>query len=118
MLHHTIAVTTNIERWAAPAHAKAVAIFGDGVTPIFETKLNGVWSFFVLPDGSKEGWEASDEGDARRFAFVAWLDAQRYDDDSTPYHWVEVAIGSDEPDETEIIAAWTCEPSPTRPGAT
>jgi hypothetical protein len=65
--------------------------------------INGYWSFAVFPDGSKEGWEASTEGDTGRAAFIAWLDAQRYSDGSSPFNWVEVQYGDDE-EITEVTA--------------
>jgi hypothetical protein len=46
------------------AHDKATAIFGDTVSPIVISPVNGIGSFFIAPDGSNEGWEDSDAGDA------------------------------------------------------
>lgn len=54
------------------AHAKATEIF-PWVSPICPPQVNGERSFFIPPDGSKEGWSDSDKGDERRNEFVEWL---------------------------------------------
>ncbi len=55
--------------------------------------VNGQHSFFVAPDGSKEGWEDSDEGDALRDRIVERLAVDGYEDGSSPWSWVEVGFG-------------------------
>lgn len=40
--------------------------FGNLVTPIVGPCINGYASFFVAPDGSKEEWELSNDGDEFR----------------------------------------------------
>ncbi len=101
MRHHAIVVTSwNLELLAS-AHATAVGL-GMSVTNITDQVTNGYQSFLVAPDGSKEGWGHSTEGDCRRAAFIDWLDAQRYEDDSTPLGWVEVQF-ADEEKETRIV---------------
>lgn len=95
MRHHAIIVTSWSER-IIEAHQKALEIFGDWeVTPIQRTRVNVYDTFFIGPDGSKEGWEDSDAGDRRRDEFVAWLDTQRYDDHSTWLKWAVVQYGDD-----------------------
>ena len=74
------------------AHAKATEIF-PWVSPICPPQVNNERSFFIPPDGSKEGWGESDEGDKRRDAFVGWLKSF-----SGYVHWVEVCYAEDEPD--------------------
>lgn len=66
-LHHAIVVTAQAEEWLAEAVGQAEAAgLGDLMTPVLVAPLNGVASFFVGPDGSKEGWAASDAADLRR----------------------------------------------------
>lgn len=99
--------------WIDKAHAEAERIFNqeeeafgdpwDVVSPILTSPVNGVRSFFVAPDGSKEGWDTSDIGDARRAEFVRWLEAQRYEDCSSPLNWVEVQYGDDEHETRDCI---------------
>lgn len=77
------------------AHAEARALF-PRVTEIIESDLNGYGSFLIPPDGSKEGWSESDEGDAKRARFTGWLRSKQYEDGSSPFRWVEVQYGDDE----------------------
>jgi hypothetical protein len=74
------------------AHAKATEVF-PWVSPICPPQVNGERSFFIPPDGSKEGWGESNEGDKRRDTFVAWLQGFK-----GCVHWVEVCYAEDEPD--------------------
>lgn len=93
--HHTIVVTgmgESIDFLKDPfplktAHEKAKEIFPvvSEITPI---KMNGYASFFVPPDGSKEGWADSDIGDRGRNAFVEYLL-------TTDLAWVEVQFGDE-----------------------
>jgi hypothetical protein len=92
--HHAIVVTTPLDDDARVAHAEAVRTFegtgapGAQVTPLLRPTLNDYVSFAVLPDGSKEGWTESDDGDTARDAFVAYL-ASRH------LSWVEVQFGDE-----------------------
>lgn len=94
---HAIVVVGTYDNWVAKAHATATEIF-PWVSPICPRQSNGSQSFFVPPDGSKEGWEESIVGDSRRDVFVAWLLAQRYEDGSSPLQWVEVRVSDDDHD--------------------
>ncbi len=93
MCHHAIVVTGRDWGDSTPlkdAYKKAVEIFGKSVTEILPTVTNGYASFMVGPDGSKEGWEESDTGNARRDEFVLFLDETGY------CKWAEVQYGDDE----------------------
>lgn len=93
--HHTIVVTT----WDTPNIQKArdmACECGCLVSEVVVSKDNGYMTFFVAPDGSKEGWDPSYAGDDSRNAFVRWLESQRYDDRSSPYEWFEASYGSDD----------------------
>lgn len=105
---HAIVVTGHYDDHIEQAHAKALELFAPNVihpypsaedsalvTPILSTPVNFSRSFAILPDGSKEGWSTSDNGDSARDEFVSWLRAQAYDDGSTPLDWVEVQYGDD-----------------------
>ena len=112
MCHHTIVVTGhydddgNVTR-AKPAsfshdfdirvaHMKAMEIFkGQLVSPIIKGVANGYGSFFIAPDGSKEGWEPSDDHDDKREQFIKWLDTRRYEDQSSPFKWAELQFGDE-----------------------
>lgn len=96
--NHAIIVTASYGPYIQRAHAKARQIFGDYVSEITPMGTNGSQSFFVPPDGSKEGWDESHAGDRRREDFKAWLRAQAYEDGSTPFSWVELWYGGDDMD--------------------
>lgn len=107
MRHHAIVVTSWDVELLTAAHAKAVELGDRHPNSLFETRLfavteitpdgiNGYRSFLVAPDGSKEGWEASEAGDAARAALIEWLNEQRYEDRSSSLDWVEVQYGDDD----------------------
>ena len=94
--HHAIVVTS----WSGEivtAHVRAITIFGSKqVSRLLPEVINGFQSFLVGPDGSKEGWEDSDDGDALRRMFKEWLGEQVYEDGSSALTWVEVQYGDDD----------------------
>ncbi len=70
--HHAIIVTGVDYQESTPVadlYAIAKEIF-PVVSEILFTRMNGYSSFFIPPDGSKEGWEESDLGDERRELFL------------------------------------------------
>jgi hypothetical protein len=94
MRHHAIVVTSWNSGMLEMAHSKAKEIFQQ-VAPITPETVNGYVSFLIAPDGSKEGWDHSDTGDRCRDEFIAWLDSQRYEDNSTSLQYVEIQFGDD-----------------------
>ena len=108
MRHHAIIVTGFQEEAVTRAHAEAAERFSgaashpegayDGnlaeVSPVMQSAVNSYFTFFVAPDGSKEGWGQSDRGDEVRKAFLTWLKDQhnhrRY------FDYVEVSYGADD----------------------
>ena len=95
MRHHAIVVTTWSEPHLIEAHAKASELLPDLVSPIIDGIMNGYRSFFVAPDGSKEFWKDSNDCDAGRAAFVAWL-KERDGPDLGYLKWCEVFFGDDD----------------------
>ena len=87
--HHAIVVTSFDDALAKEAHKKAEKL-GNTTTEVVESPVNGYYSFLIVPDGSKEGWPESDEGDVSRQRFIAWAIQQRYDDGSSALDVVEV----------------------------
>ena len=102
--HHAIVVTGWGDRIKA-AHAKAKEL-QPCVSELVEG-INNYSTFLVAPDGSKEGWEDSDKGDASRDAFVAWLRLQ-WEDGSPWLSWAEIEMDrdADEPAATVTRHAW------------
>ncbi len=81
--NHAIIVTGYDPARVAEARAVAAKFFdqdwntgGPIVSNVVGQKINGGASFFVGPDGSKEGWSESEQGDKIRALFIAWLEAQ------------------------------------------
>lgn len=50
-------------------HKQAVEIFGQLATPLVKHITNGEYSFYIAPDGSKEGWDISDDFNIKRNEF-------------------------------------------------
>lgn len=100
--HHTIVVTT-INLFIKEVHQKAKEIFGTECSEIVSSGLNGVYSFFIAPDGSKENRQESENGDKRRSLFIEWINAQADEEDgSNCISFFEVFYG-DEEGNCEII---------------
>lgn len=98
---HAIIVTGydgNESKEIKAAHRKASDIF-PWVSEISPSQINGEKSFFIPPDGSKEGWADSDLGDKRRDEFIGWLNSS-----DSFLCWVEVSYGEDDPD-TKVTRA-------------
>lgn len=105
MRHHAIVVTGTNEESAKAAHAEAIRIFHADkaidfmspgtamVSPILESPVNGYFSFFIAPDGSKEGWDTSDSGNEGREMFIKELRLMRRR--KVYLDWVEVQFGDD-----------------------
>ena len=97
-IHHAIVVTSWQTKGINEAHRLALRHFGVSsiVSPLRGGLTNGYESFFVAPDGSKEGWPESDDMDIKRTEFKAALrELARRD---LWVSWVEVAFGGDEPE--------------------
>lgn len=102
--HHAIIVTTYNYTLAHSAYVAAESIFGAVLSALLDSRVNEYYTFIVPPDGSGEDFDESDAGDDRRDQFIEWLDAQRFEDGSSPYTWVEVQYGDDE-DENIVTRA-------------
>jgi hypothetical protein len=97
MRHHAIIVTSEISPNLNYAHLMARSIFGESrVSSIVLSSVNCVCSFFVSPDGSKEGWDESRIGDEQRDEFIAYLRREAYEDGSNSLTWAEVQYGDDD----------------------
>ena len=95
VLHHAIIVTSWESVVMAAARRKAQEL-GLSVTSMARSEVNLYGTFLVAPDGSQSGWQGSEDGDARRDAFIAWMRQQRHRDGSSYLGWVEVSYGSDD----------------------
>ena len=64
---------------------------GQLVSELVKGVINDQCSFFIAPDGSKEGWETSQECDVMRETFTEWLRTEGRRND-----YVEVRFGGDD----------------------
>lgn len=107
--HHAIVITTTTQENIDAALVEAKRLRLPTAGPVL-SDINVYYTLLIGPDGSSEGRDISDRGDAQRTALIAWMRAQRHADLSSPYEWVEVAYGSDDylyngfPEEAAIIA--------------
>lgn len=107
--HHAIIVTSWDETKIEAAHAHAVELLQGYelsaiVSPVLAPTVNAYKSFLIGPDGSKEGWSTSDQGDDYRASFIAWLNAQAYSDGSSPFAWALVQYGDDN-DDNRVVSS-------------
>ena len=93
---HTIAITSVFQDDVKEAHAKAKEIFDNQmVTEIISGTTNAQDSFFVAPDGSKEGWDESDKQDDNRKALIDWIDAHNDKKGCSYIQYVEMYFADD-----------------------
>ena len=99
MRHNAIVVTSWNEQHIKDARISAINIFGLGnqVSEILKSPVNGYLSFFICPDGSKEGWEDSKNGDKHRKFFLDEITKS-----GLYVEWVDVSYGGDDPDKACI----------------
>lgn len=100
--HNTIIITSYIEDSIREVREMAHNVFNkwlgpyDGsknimVSEVISGVVNGQYSFFISPDGSKEGWEDSNKGDYARDELYEWfLNNETYCD------FIEVRFGGDD----------------------
>jgi|SRR5215510_1504810 len=118
MCHHAIIVTCWDRDRIKQAHAEATRLLGQVdtdatygtesynlVSSLVGEVMNGFWSFLVAPDGSKEGWPTSANGDTAREAFLAWLRSQDYADGGSPFDYAVVQFGDDDGDQRVMWAS-------------
>ena len=93
--HHAIAVTSCNDELIKKAHEKATQIFKSRTSALLDSYVNNYKSFFIAPDGSKEGWGESDIGDVQRKTFKEWVKEQAYEDGSNSLSFCEFFYGDD-----------------------
>jgi len=107
-IKHNAAIVTNWdEKKLIKAHSKAKEIFKDKfsddvmieagdnlVSDIIYGIANSQASFFIAPDGSKEGWNTSTKADEARSEFFDWIVSSHNLSD-----YIEVRFGGDDDNE-------------------
>lgn len=71
--HHSIVVTSFDKEYISESYNEAVKQFGSLVSELIESQTNGYVTFFIAPDGSKEGWTPSNEADVKRAEYISFL---------------------------------------------
>jgi hypothetical protein len=99
--HDAIVVTSFDAKYLRAARRKADAL-GLPVSQIVTSYTNGYVSFLIAPDGSKEGWGASDAGDGARAAWKEWAHEQRKSEDLF-IDWVHLSYAGDDVNDTYIV---------------
>lgn len=103
--HDAIIITSwndeAINQAARTAHDLGLRTIGPS-----DEAFNGYRTLLVCPDGSKEGWTESDEGDEKRAKFVTYLNSIRHADNSSPLEWVAVSYGGDDWGAKIVAHAW------------
>jgi len=81
-IQNDVIIVTGYAQYIENANKKAKEIFNkpyldyalkELVTPIVEHITNQEGTFMIAPDGSKEGWDLSDECNCRRNEYISWL---------------------------------------------
>lgn len=94
--HRAVVVTGLIDEGYAfgvhAAHALALRLYepvhlAHLVGAVIPSQMNGYGSFLIAPDGSKEGWDTSDQSDQVRALFKDELRS------SLRVEWVEISYG-------------------------
>jgi hypothetical protein len=102
--HHSIIVTSNDKESLILVRNEILRLYklnmeakngGQLVSPIVDSLINKFSSFFIAPDGSKEGYDASDDGDRVRKKIVDFLNSLQEPDGSNGIRFVEVSYGDD-----------------------
>ncbi len=102
--HHALIVTCNDRKVIDSIRAKALELYklhmeasngSNLVSEIKESIVNHYCSFFIIPDGSKEGYDASDDSDVIREKLIDFIKPLAETDE---YHvsYAEVSYGADD----------------------
>lgn len=102
--HHALIVTCNDRKIIESIRAKALELYkihmeaSNGphlVSEIKESIVNHYHSFFIIPDGSKEGYDASDDSDVIREKLIEFIQPILV---SEEYHlsYGEISYGADD----------------------
>ncbi len=107
--HNAAVITSSNEESIRLAHTKAKEIYAEAkmdqlVSEIIYGIANSQYSFFIAPDGSKEGWDASDESDEVRNLYLDWLYEERVTRHGVDY--VDIRFGGDADGGDNIIRSW------------
>jgi len=93
-IKHDAVVVTGSEKDVKRLHVHAEKLFMQStVSAVLGPLVNRTYSFFVAPDGSKEGWESSNKQDKARDKFIRFLLKHKKD---LHADWVHISFGGDQ----------------------
>jgi hypothetical protein len=108
IIHHGMMITSSSKKHINMVHRKAIRLFDDPkiieewggkgleiVSPIFNARMGGYYSFCIFPDGSQEGWDMSDDYEELRHKLIEYIWERRYKDGSNSVDFVEFRYGGD-----------------------
>lgn len=110
-IHHTVVVSCFSKEKAEKARQKAIEIYKDHnsvhdgdtsriISEVVRGLRNDISSFFIAPDGSKEGWDASNYSDVARNKFVEYM---LNDADQLYCDFVVVEFGGDVSPDANVL---------------
>ncbi len=103
--HHTIAITSNDKSQLDALRNKLISIYKDKmeakkgsqiISPIIESLINSFCTFYIVPDGSKEGYDASEDGDTVRKSICELIETYKQPDGENIFRYIEVSYGADD----------------------
>jgi hypothetical protein len=111
--HHTIAITSADRAVLETLRMQIINIYKEKmeakkgaqlVSPLVESLINNFCTFYIAPDGSKEGYDASEDGDVIRKLIIELINKLKQLDGENPVRFVEVFFG-DDTTKSEIVAS-------------
>jgi hypothetical protein len=107
-IRHDAIIATSAHRPDLASAQRKARRLGLTCTAIVASPLNGYVSFLIVPDGSKEGWGDSEEGDSARAEWIEWI-SEEEDEEGMGFKrhvdWAHVSFGGDEPENARLVAA-------------
>ena len=102
--HHIVVVTAHDAKLAEDLRKRISELYKRNmeakngfqlISPIVSSLINNYHTFFIGPDGSKEGYDLSDDGDNIRAKVLELLESYQTDDGTFPVNYVELFYGDD-----------------------
>ncbi len=111
--HHSIIVTVNDKATIEDLRKKINEVYTKNMeakngfqllSPTIPSLINNFFSFFIAPDGSKEGYDASDDADRVRKLVLEMLRNYKPKEDTVIVQFVELFYG-DENEPSSILVS-------------
>ena len=104
---HTVIVVTSWDETAVKGLYDVCLLNQTNVSEPKMSRVNGYWTFVMIPSGSKSGYPDAREADRERAFLKDLLRTYRDTDESTPMEWFECAYGSDDKRALVVDSEWT-----------